>query len=250
MPDDILLTPEEQDERAKQWLKDNGFAIVFGVVLGLGAVFGYNNYKDQKLADAEAASLAYSSVLESFEQSEIADIEDRVNTLKADHAATSYAAKAVLLRARQLAVSDQAAALAELQWVSDNAKEFGLQHTAKIRQAKLHLAMGSFDQAIALASQQQQDAFASHYQEILGDAAVKQDKLLEAREHYQQAIDALSASDAAYRGVLTLKMNRLPEVSVVETVQAEALDQAEAPQVKQVKEQEAEVTETGATEAE
>ena len=42
MADDIFLTPEEQDERARQWLKDNGPALIVGVVLGIGAIFGWD----------------------------------------------------------------------------------------------------------------------------------------------------------------------------------------------------------------
>jgi len=210
MVDDILLTPEEQDERAKKWLKDNAPALVLGIALGLGAVFGFNQYEAKQLTDAEAASQLYNSVLSSYSQSEISDIEDRVNTLKTDYSSSSYTAKAVLLRARQLAVSDMPAALAELQWVGDNAKEIGIIHTARIRQAKLQLALDNVEQAATIASQQPYDGFASHYYEILGDVAVKQDKGLEAREYYQQAIDSLSSSETAYKRVLDLKMNPLP----------------------------------------
>ena len=54
MADDILLTPEEQDERAKQWLKDNGLAIFIGVAIGLGAVIGYNGYQEKKKNEEKA----------------------------------------------------------------------------------------------------------------------------------------------------------------------------------------------------
>ena len=214
MADDILLTPEEQDERAKQWLKDNGIAIVLGVCLGLGAIFGYNQYKANQLKNAQTASQIYNSVLQSFSDSELVDIEDRVETLKSDHTSTSYAAKAVLIRAKQLAVNDKLAAVKELQWVADNANEVGLKHAAQIRLAKLQLALGNEDQAMTIASQQPYDGFASHYYELLGDIAVKKNNLEEARDNYQQAMDSLNDSDSAYRAVLTLKLNQLPEPAV------------------------------------
>ena len=74
MADDILLTPEEQDERARQWLKDNGMALVLGIGLGLGAVFGYQQWQAKLIRDAEAASQLYNTALTTFQSSELGDI--------------------------------------------------------------------------------------------------------------------------------------------------------------------------------
>jgi len=59
MADDIYLSPEEQDERARQWFKDNAPALAIGIALGLAAVVGYNKYQDQQQIDAEAASALF-----------------------------------------------------------------------------------------------------------------------------------------------------------------------------------------------
>ena len=210
MVDDILLTPEEQDEKAKQWLKDNGLAIVVGIGLGLGAVFGYNAYTAKQISDAEQASFLFQQVMEAVGFSENADIQEQLNILKTDHSATPYAAKAALLRARQLSVSDAPASLVELQWVIDNAKEQGVQHAARIRKAKIELSLGNNEEAKALASIADTSGFDSHYQEILGDVSVAEGKYAVAKEYYQQSLDNLGAADASYRGVLSIKLNRLP----------------------------------------
>ena len=232
MVDDILLSPEEQDERAKQWLKDNGLALILGVVLGLGTVFGYNLYKDRQITNAEQASALYDAVLDAVKQSDVADIESQVSNLKKDYAGSSYAAKAVLLRARQLAVSDLAAALNELRWVGDNTTELGLLHTARIRQAKILMAQGELDAAKTLAGTEPYDGFDTHYYEILGDVGTQQESFSQARDDYQKAIDSIGAGDAAYRSVLNLKMNRLPadaqaadtQAGDVETTEVEVVD--------------------------
>lgn len=216
MVDDILLTPEEQDERAKQWLKDNGLALILGVVLGLGAVFGYQTYQTKIKTDAEQASLLFSQALSAIQSSELADISGTVETLKNEYASSPYAAKAVLLRAKQLAVSDLEGAAAELRWVAEGVEDVGLRHTARIRLAKVLLAAGKPDEAKSVAEQKPYNGFDSSYGEILGDIAVNKQDFSEARTQYESAIATLSPADRGYAPILELKLNRLP-ASVTES---------------------------------
>lgn len=209
MADDIFLSPEEQDERAKKWLKDNGPALAIGVALGLGGVYGYNEYQANQIAQAELASEKYNKVLTTSNESTVASIEDVVDQLKSDHAKSAYAAKATLIRAKQLANSDLDAAYQELQWVVDNAAESGLVHTARIRQAKIKIVQNDLVAAQALATQSSYDGFESHYNEVLADISRKQNKPEQARDFYQKAIDGLTEGDFSYRQILTIKMDRL-----------------------------------------
>ena len=231
MADDIFLTPEEQDERAKKWLKDNGMSIAVGIGLGLAAVFGYNQYKDSVQLKAEQASGLYDEVITTHENSEISDIDVQVQQLKNDYASSSYAAKAVLVKAKQLSLSDQQSAMNELQWVIDNASEVGLQHTARVRLAKLHYASGDIDAARKLASVQPSNGFDSHYQEILGDIERKQGNFETARGHYEKASEALGATSRGYAQVLGMKLSRLPKAPEVEAASDDVTDQDKAERI-------------------
>ncbi len=228
MAEDILLTPEEQDERARQWLKDNGLALLLGVGLGLGAVFGYQSWQTKLQTDAEAASALFNQVLSSVQLSELADIEAKVNQIKTDYPSSPYAVKASLLHSRQLSVSDLAAAEEELQWAVGNAKESGLLHTAKIRQAKVLVALGKLAEAKVLANQAEQGGFASNYAEILGDIAVLEKDISTARTQYEAAIESLPQQELGYASILNLKLNRLPFDSSAEEVAAPSVDQVDA----------------------
>ena len=232
MADDIFLTPEEQDERARQWLKDNGPALVIGIALGLGAIFGWNHYKDTKLKNAEQASVVYQAALEEFQSSELSDIDAQVTELKEKYTGSSYAAKAALLKAKQLSISDLGAAFNELQWVLDNAQESGLQHTARIRQAKIKLAQGELDAAQALAAHVPTLGFESHYAELLADIALQKGDYDTARTEYQRAIDKLPAGQTAYTQILTIKMQRVPGEAAEVAAESEpevAEDRADTP---------------------
>lgn len=228
MADDIFLSQEEQDERAKKWLKDNGPALAIGIALGLGAIFGFNQYKANKLAKAELASGLYVAALNEINDSDNSDINAQVAELKDSYASSSYAAKAALLKSKQLSVNDMPAAIEELQWVIDNAPEVGLRHTARIRQAKVQLAMGDYEAATNSATQTDASGFESHYTEILGDVNAKQGDFDAAREHYQAAIDSLSNAGASYAQVLSLKMDRLPGAAEAKSAEAVGASQAVA----------------------
>ncbi len=221
MADDIFLTPEEQDERARKWLKDNGPALAIGIALGLGAIFGYEQYKDSVKSNAEQASALYEAALAEVADSSLSDIDAQVTELKENHASSSYAAKAALLKAKKLSISDLDAAYAELQWVVDNSKETGLQHTARIRQAKIKLAQDDLAQARVLASFTPTQGFESNYSEILAEVNAREGNNERARELFQQAIDTLPSSQASYAQLLTLKMDRLPVPEVTEDNQAQ-----------------------------
>ncbi|GAA6138336.1 hypothetical protein NBRC116583_20830 [Arenicella sp. 4NH20-0111] len=210
MADDIYLSPEEQDEKARQWFKDNGPALAIGIALGLAAIVGYNKYKENLQVNAEQASSLFQQTVAEINDSALSNIDEQVNTLKSDHSGTVYASKAVLVKAKQTAVNDLAAAFNELQWVVDNSPENGLQHTARIRQAKIKLALNEMGVAKKLASYTPTQGFESHYQEILGDIALKEGDEVKARAYYQSAVDALDGQQDNYVQVLSLKIDRLP----------------------------------------
>ncbi len=236
MADDIFLSPEEQDERARQWFKSNAPALVIGIALGLAAITGYNKYKDNAQQQAEVASNLYQQTISEIQDSELADINEQITTLKSEHAKTPYAAKAVLVKAKQTAVNDMDAAFTELQWVLDNSSDSGLQHTARLRQAKIKIEQNDLSSAKKLASHSPTDAFESHYQEVLGDIALAEGDKSAARAHYQAAADALDGLQDNYIQVLNIKLDRLPEASTevpadAVTVQPSAEVSAE-PEVK------------------
>ena len=208
MADDIFLTPEEQDERAKKWLRENGPAIAIGIVLGLGGIYGYDEYRKHQQSQAEEASYAYGQILEITQDSDLADITSQVDTLTTDYAGTPYASKAMLLKAKQLSLTDVDAAVEALDWVLTNAEERPVWHAANIRRAKILLSKeGQAKSVISTIENVDHEAYASHYLEIIGDAHVQLGQDGQAVASYQAAIDALTPADAGYTRILTLKQN-------------------------------------------
>ncbi|PAR85254.1 YfgM family protein, partial [Vibrio cholerae] len=43
---ELYDTEEQQVEAIKDWWKENGKAVIFGAVIGLGGLFGWRYYQD------------------------------------------------------------------------------------------------------------------------------------------------------------------------------------------------------------
>lgn len=60
---ELYDSEEQQVEAIKDWWKENGKAVIFGAVIGLGGLFGWRYYQDSVVEAREAASESYTSVI-------------------------------------------------------------------------------------------------------------------------------------------------------------------------------------------
>ena len=61
---EVYLSEQEQIEAIKKWWKENGTAIITGLVLGVAALSGWKYWQSRQQAIAENASTAYQEMLE------------------------------------------------------------------------------------------------------------------------------------------------------------------------------------------
>lgn len=221
MADDIFLTQEEQDERAKRWLRENGPAILIGIALGLAGIYGYDEYRIHQIKQAERGAAAFAELVEIDASSDVSDISALADEIKSNYGGTPYAPKAALLKAEQLSATDLDGALAELDWVLSNADERPVWHAANIRKAKILLAKGDPAAALELAQVSDLEGLASHYYEVRADALAAQGQVDAARTAYDDAVAALSPSDSAYARILQLKRSRLASAQAESSTEAQ-----------------------------
>ena len=60
---DAYDSEKEQIEKIKKWWDANGTAIIVGLVIGLGGIFGYRYWESSKMLAGEAASANYEHLL-------------------------------------------------------------------------------------------------------------------------------------------------------------------------------------------
>ncbi|HTT07204.1 MAG TPA: tetratricopeptide repeat protein [Gammaproteobacteria bacterium] len=210
MVDEIYASEQEQVEAIKKWLKENGGAIVVGVVLGLGAVGGWRWWQTRVRVEAEAASAVFEQALGASFNGKADEAEKIAGSVITDHPRTTYAAYSALLLAR-LAVEkhDLAAAKTQLEWVLANSSGSGVRTTAQIRLARVLLAEGKPDEAWKQVEKIDPTAGGTALLAIKGDILAAQGKTAEARQQYLDLQARTGAAADADNDPWSLKLDNL-----------------------------------------
>lgn len=191
---DVYKTDEEQAEALKRWLRENGISLVTGIMLGLAVLFGIKSWTEYGARKSEAASNLYVQ----FANATVQNMEDAVkhyDALIKDFSGSEYAVLASLWMAKlQVDKNDAAAARAHLQWALDHAHTPGLQHSARLRLARVLLADGDPDAADKLIAGMNEPSHIALYEELRGDIARTRGNLEEAHAAYERALAAMPES--------------------------------------------------------
>lgn len=210
-------TEEQQVEALKQWWAENGRAVILGIVLGLGGIFGWRAWQGQQQAAAEDASSDYTAMMQTLEQTDQGEaFLAAVKTMKDDHGGTTYAAMASLAEARfHVENEDLDAAAKALRWTIDEGAFAEVKSIARLRLARLLNAQGKPAEALKMLDKVQPEAYAGMADEIRGDIHLAAGELVKAREAYQRASESGSPTLSADK--LQMKIDDLagPETQVV-----------------------------------
>lgn len=206
------IDDEEDLEKLKTWWRDNWVALVGGLVIGFGAIGGWEGYKSWRDGRSETASQMYEELKKALAASKSEDAGKIVDKLKTDYANTPYAA-AAQLSAAQAAVDkgELDAASASLGWVVEHSDDAGMVQVARLRKSRVLLAQAKHDDALAALSGDA-GSFASLYEELRGDIQLAKGDAAAARAAYEKALAAADAS-AANRTLLQQKLDDLASAS-------------------------------------
>ena len=203
-----METEEEQVEKLKAWLKENGMSIVFGIVIGIGGIGGYNYWQHVQRTTAEEASGHYTRMLEALAANDGETLREHADTLTAEYASTEYALLARLALAKnQVENADFAAAAEELQQVVGSAGQEPLAYVARTRLAAVQIQLEQYDQALSTLTADFPADFVAIVDELRGDALVGQGKTDEAIAAYRRAQQA--SPSPAHPEFLLQKLNDL-----------------------------------------
>lgn len=208
-------TDQEELEALKKWWHDNGRAVVVGLVLGLGGVFGWTTWQSRVEASAEQLSIVYQNLVDTATLNDHGGAVQQADAIIAEHSDSEYAALAGLLGARSaLAVGQPADTKRLLDWVIGNAERTELRDVARIRKARLLLDEGQGDAGLAVLGQVDTTAFAATVDELRGDILVVGRDAQAAAKAYEAAL----ASNAVTGGMRTRVQMKLDDLGVGQSV--------------------------------
>jgi predicted negative regulator of RcsB-dependent stress response len=203
---DVTLSEEEQVEELKKWWKENGKSVIAGVVLGLGAVFGWQYWNQHQQQVAGQASMLFEQMSQSLaaKNNEIASKQAEI--IASEFQGSAYDTFASLTLARvKLEQGDTAAARALLKQVEQKGSSQSLQQIARLHLARILISEGDAEGAAAVVANAKDDSFRGEFSALKGDIALARGDREGARSAYLEAL----ATDVGNTAVIRMKLEDL-----------------------------------------
>lgn len=218
---DEYLSEQEQADQLKAWFKENWIWLVAGAALGLGGVYGYRWWNAHQSARSELAEQQFSSMLDVLGRNQREEGLKIASGIVSEYADTPYADQTQLVLARlDIESGDLDAAAIALRKVMDSSRDPDLALVARLRLARVQLAKGSYDEALATLDGAGNPAVAARVAELRGDVLLARGKPAEALASYRQALtaaeDGKSAEGLVDKALLKLKIGELSATTAAE----------------------------------
>ena len=195
------LSEKEQWEWIKAQVRENGPAVILAVAVVAAGVYGWRWWQGRLDAGRLEAGAKYTQMVQALDGGDRARALALSGELQRGYAASPYTDQARLLAARLYVLGGELdRAAGELAAVAENSKDRDLALVARLRLARVQIAQGKTDGALATLNAAQPGAFAAQYHEVRGDAYYAKGDKTAALKEYR------SAQTAASDSLLTLKI--------------------------------------------
>lgn len=187
-------TDNEQLDQLKKWWVTNGTWVTIAVVIGLLAGFGWRYWQQQQSDRRQQASLLYQQLIGADSQNKRDEVIQIAAEMTKRYPQTEYASISNLFAAKTaVAQNNNDAAIPKLQWVIDHSKNPSLKQIARLREARVLLAINKAAEAQKLLATIDDKVYQPAIDEVQGDIYTALGDRAKARQSYQAAQVGLSA---------------------------------------------------------
>jgi predicted negative regulator of RcsB-dependent stress response len=200
----------DQGEAVKKWLQENGSAIVMGLVIAFGGLFGFKQWQAWQETSKQQASYEYELLNLQLAENQLDAAMDHFQTLRDEHGKSPYASMAALSMARaRLEVNQPELAIGLYEFVVENGYPKAMKVVARERLARVLLDQGQAEQALQMLDGADDiSGFEARFAEVRGDILFAQGRTQEAIAAYQESLEALEAG-AGDRAKLVMKLESM-----------------------------------------
>jgi predicted negative regulator of RcsB-dependent stress response len=189
------LSEKEQWEWLKAQVRENAPAVALALVVVAAGVLGWRWWQGRLDATRLEAGAKYTQMIQALERGDQTRALTLLGELDRDYTRSPYADQARLLAARLYVEGGELdKAAAELAAITERSKDRDLAFVARLRLARVEIAQGKPDGALATLNGVEPGAFAARFHEVRGDAYyAKGDREAALREY--RAAQAGAAGD-------------------------------------------------------
>ena len=200
----------EQGEIVKKWLSENGSAIVMGLVIAFGGLFGFKQWQSWQVNNRQQASAEFEIMGELLASEQLDAAMANFQILQDDYPKSPYTSMAALQFARaRIEVNQPDLAIGLYEYVMENGYPKAITVVARERLARVLLDQGEPGRALTvLQGVVDITGFESRYAEVRGDIHFDQGRMAEAEAAYLEALDLLE-DGAGDRGKLVMKLESM-----------------------------------------
>ena len=225
------LSEKEQLQEMRAWWSENGRYVIAGVILGVAAIFSWNQWRSSLEETRIEASNLFEDIMVAAFEGDLESAEFAAGELYANYEQTVYPDQARLSLARIYMDKgrDQDAADALRELIVPGA-ETEIQMVGRLRLGKVLLYQDKADEVIALLKDRGESGFAARYNEVLGDAYAAEGAYAEAQIAYEAALSENPALSTVDNNLVQLKINDLPDLTEMAATSAAieaAIDEGE-----------------------
>jgi predicted negative regulator of RcsB-dependent stress response len=223
---DEFLSEREQAEQLRNWLRANWIWMAAGVALVVGGYYGYQWWQARQSTESLAAEARFSAMLDALTRNDLEEGARIGNELVAAHRDTPYADQALLLLARlDVEGGNLGQAESRLARVAQESDDPELSRVAQLRLARVQLAQGRHEVALATLEAARQPAIDARVEELRGDILRARGDDAGALAAYRRA-QSLAATPSMAGGLVDAE---LLELKIDELSAAAATAAANAP---------------------
>ena len=205
-----IYDAHEQGEVVKKWLRENGSAIIMGLVIAFGGLFGFKQWQAWQANNKQQAYAQFEGVSQFLTAGKLDAAMDDFQSLQEKHGGSPYASLAALEMGRARLESKQADLAAKnYRYAMEHGKPKALRMVARERLARILLDQNKAEDALkTIEGETEISGFEARYAETRGDILYALGRKKEAIGAYQSALDALE-SGVGDRASLILKLESL-----------------------------------------